>query len=312
MAIAPITLQAFDQACSYLEQGEVVAMPTETVYGLAGDAYQDKAIAKIYQTKGRPQFNPLIIHYADLESLAGDVIINGWAEKLAKAFWPGPLTMVLPKKETSPVSLLACAGLPTLAVRVPGHPVALDLIRQYGKPLAAPSANLSNTISPTTALDVAASLKEGVAMILEGGACHVGLESTIIDLTGNAPVILRPGGVTIEQLESALGLPVSLHTGQAIKAPGMLKRHYAPSIPLRLNACDLHEGEIYIGFGDKDKGSYNLSRGGDLVEAAANLFRMMRLADQPSYQGIAIAPIPHEGLGLAINDRLNRAACQED
>jgi L-threonylcarbamoyladenylate synthase len=312
MAIVPVALQSLNQACTLLRQGDVVGMPTETVYGLAGDAYQDQAIAKIYQIKGRPQFNPLIIHYSDVSSLGQDVDLNDRAEKLAERFWPGPLTLVLPKRESSNISLLATAGLSTLAVRLPAHPLAQQLIKEYGHPLAAPSANVSNTISPTSALDVAQSLKERVPLILDGGACHVGLESTIIDLTGDTPVLLRPGGITLEEIQTVLGEVVIRPTGQTIKAPGMLKRHYAPSIPVRLNAHEPHTGEVYLGFGDTDHGPYNLSRSGDLLEAAANLFRMMRLLDQSQYQGMAIAPIPQHGLGLAINDRLSRAASQED
>lgn len=312
MAIVPITPQSFRHTCSLLEQGHVVAIPTETVYGLAGDAYQDQAIAKIYETKGRPQFNPLIIHYSDVASMTADVVMNLYAEKLAQIFWPGPMTLVLPKKETSQISLLASAGLSTLAVRIPQHPVAQHLLCQYGRPLAAPSANISNTISPTSAEDVSASLQERVPIILDGGICGVGLESTIVDLTGDIPVVLRPGGVTIEQLGSVLKMPIKKYEGHIIKAPGMLKRHYAPSIPVRLNAHKALDGEVYLGFGSFNHGPYNLSLQGDLLEAASNLFRMMRLLDQPCYQGIAVAPIPNEGLGLAINDRLTRASWGEE
>ncbi len=312
MAIVAVHSQSLDQACSLLAQGQVVAIPTETVYGLAADAYQDQAIARIYQVKGRPQFNPLIIHYPDFTHVKEDVRINKWAELLAENFWPGPLTFVLPKQEASQISLLATAGLSTLAVRVPQHPVAQQLLAHYGRPLAAPSANRSNTISPTSAEDVACSLQDRVPLILDGGACSVGLESSIVDLTGDIPVLLRPGGITVEQLQAVLGKISVAAPGQTIKAPGMLKRHYAPNIPVRLNAVSPQAGEVYLGFGTYDHGSYNLSHRGDLLEAAANLFRFMRLLDQPHYRGMAIAPIPQHGLGLAINDRLKRASCQEE
>jgi L-threonylcarbamoyladenylate synthase len=301
------------QACSLLEQGQVVAIPTETVYGLAGDAYCDEAIARIYQVKCRPQFNPLIIHYDTFSAIVQDVEINKWAERLADQFWPGPLTLVLPRKTTSQVSLLASAGLSSLAIRIPDHEIARSLIQHYGRPLAAPSANLSNTISPTSAHDVYASLGARVPLIIDGGSCSVGLESSIIDLTGKLPQLLRPGGIAVEDLEDCLKTSL-LHPERdgVIKAPGMLKRHYAPSIPIRLNALEPEEGEAYLGFGTYHHGDYTLSASGDLLEAAACLFRFMRALDHPNYRGIAVAPIPNHGLGLAINDRLQRAACRSE
>jgi L-threonylcarbamoyladenylate synthase len=318
MATSSIILTADDttlgQAASLLEQGQIVAFPTETVYGLGADATNDRAIARIYEAKGRPQFNPLIIHVDDGHSLERYVTMNNTAAKLMKAFWPGPLTLVLPRAPTSPIGLLASAGLETLAMRCPAHPVARALIRKLGKPIAAPSANASGTLSPTRAEHVAASLGDKVPMILDGGACEVGLESTVLDLTTATPTILRHGAITKEMLQDVLGtIQESLDDPAHPKSPGMLLSHYAPRLPLRLNAMEASENEALLTFGDDTVLSggamrFNLSRKGDLIEAAANLFAMLREADQPRFTGIAVMPIPTSSLGTAINDRLSRAA----
>lgn len=313
MIVAP-TPQGIAEACRLLREGQVIGMPTETVYGLAGDAYQDNAVARIFEVKNRPTFNPLIIHVAAAEDAAGLVVMSIEAQALMEIFWPGPLTLVLNRAKDCPISLLAGGGLDTLAVRCPAHPVAGRLIREYGRPLAAPSANRSMGISPTSADDVAASLGNLVPLILDGGICEVGLESTILDLSGDAPVLLRPGGVLVESLEAIVGPIYRVKkdsAGQApIKAPGMMHRHYAPHRPLRLNATDFRTGEALLGFGDAGSlpVTLNLSPTGDLTEAAANLFRMMRQLDTDPYTGIAVMPIPSVGLGVAINDRLQRAA----
>ncbi len=294
-------------ACRLWQQGEVVAIPTETVYGLAADAEQDVAVAKIFALKGRPQFNPLILHVHSLEQLEDYAEITPLLLQAAKVFWPGPLTFVLKRRPQAKLSYLVTAGLDSVAVRLPAHPIAQELLRAYGKPLAAPSANKSNSISPTSAADVIASFGTEVPLVIDGGATTIGLESTIVDLTMNIPTILRPGGVTFEALTAILGEIRYVEAGAAVKAPGMLKRHYAPSIPLRLNTVEPCDNEAMLGFGSMDC-HLNLSPSGDLQEAAANLFRMLRQLDNPVYQGIAVAPIPHHNLGVAINDRLNRAA----
>lgn len=298
-------------ACTLWANGEVVAIPTETVYGLAADAEQDDAVAKIFAIKGRPQFNPLIIHGYSLRQLSYYVEITPLFEKLAAAFWPGPLTIVGCRKKEASLSYLVSAGLDTVAVRIPAHPVALELLKAYRKPLAAPSANKSNTISPTSAADVAASLKKAVPLIIDGGLTTVGVESTIIDITGPIPTILRPGGTTYEDLTNLIGKVQYATADSEIKAPGMLKRHYAPSLPLHLNRRIKQEGEVLLGFGDTAC-DLNLSKTGCLQEAAANLFRMMRELDTISHHAIAVAPIPHIGLGVAINDRLQRAAASPE
>lgn len=316
MIVAP-TPQGIAEACRLLREGQVIGIPTETVYGLAGDAYQDNAIARIYAVKNRPTFNPLIIHVASSEEVADLAEISLEAQSLMEIFWPGPLTLVLKRKKDSPVSLLASGGLDTLAIRCPSHPVAARLIREYGRPLAAPSANRSTGISPTSADNVAESLGDLVPLIIDGGRCEVGLESTILDLSEDVPVLLRPGGVVVEALEAIVGsiYRVKKETSStAVKAPGMMHRHYAPHRPLRLNATDCKPGEALLGFGPTGSLSVNLnlSPSGDLTEAAANLFQMMRQLDADSYTGIAVMPIPSTGLGLAINDRLQRAAAIEE
>ena len=304
--------ETVERAARLINEGKLVAFPTETVYGLGADATNDTAVAAIFEMKERPTFNPVIIHVADAGQAALIADFNDTARTLANTFWPGPLTLVLPRAAESPVSLLVSAGLETVAVRVPAHPVAQALLRAAGKPIAAPSANKSETVSPTSADHVAQSLGTGPALILDGGHTDVGLESTVLDLTGDVPTILRPGGVTQEELEAAIG-PVMVSRDDdpdAPKSPGQMKRHYAPSIPLRLNADAPEMGEAFLTFGPKArrKAALNLSRQGDLREAAANLFAMLRALDQPGIRGIAVMPIPDEGLGRAINDRLKRAA----
>lgn len=308
--------EAYRAAADLLQAGEVVAFPTETVYGLGADATNDRAAARIFEAKGRPSFNPLIVHFENLEAAACEVEINPWAEALAKAFWPGPLTMVLPRRPDSRISLLCSAGLPTLAVRVPRHEIGQNLLRAAQRPLAAPSANASGKISPTSAAHVAASLGDRVPMILDGGDCEVGLESTVIDLSGTQPVILRPGGITRSQLEAVLGPVGEAAAGNDIKSPGMMTSHYAPSLPIRLDATYVEANEALLAFGPSPLAgaaiTANLSSSGDLAEAAANLFKLLHKLDRENLRGIAVMPVPEQGLGVAINDRLARAAAPRD
>jgi L-threonylcarbamoyladenylate synthase len=297
------------RAAELLRAGELVAFPTETVYGLGGDAQSDRAVAKIYAAKGRPSFNPLIVHLPDLAAAEDFAEVGLKARRLARAFWPGPLTLVLPLRPNSGISPLVTAGLETVAIRVPAHPLAQRLLRAFGGPLAAPSANPSGRVSPTTAGHVIEGLSGRIAAVLDGGPCAVGLESTIV-LPDPSPVLLRPGGVPVEALEVALGEPLS-PGGDAGKptSPGQLASHYAPEAALRLNAAEAREGEILVGFGPV-RGALTLSESGDLVEAAARLFATLREADRLAGPGgrIAFAPVPDTGLGRAINDRLHRAA----
>lgn len=298
----------------------LIALPTETVYGLAGHAFHDRAIVKIYELKGRPSFNPLIIHFATADSAFNQVVASDTAHKLAEAFWPGPLTLVLPRKDSCQVSHLASAGLETLAVRVPGHPMALEILEYTKIPLAAPSANLSESISPTCAQDVIDNFglaDDRLGAIIDGGACDQGLESTILDLTSENPVILRPGVITRDMIRAVLGTEIlsSDHLSLTIKAPGQMKRHYAPKIPLRINVKEVLPGEALLAFGPplETHGftmTLNLSQSRDLSEAAANLFAYLRALDQKAFRGIAVMSIPDEGIGVAINDRLRRAAAK--
>jgi len=296
-----------------LRNGGLVAFPTETVYGLGADATNDLAVAAIFEAKGRPRFNPLIVHLPDLEHAAGCVVVDKRAKAAAERFWPGPLTLVLPRRAGTRVSYLCSAGLDSLAVRVPGHPVAQALLTATGRPLAAPSANISGGVSPTTAAHVANSLNERVDLILDGGPCRVGLESSVIDLTGERPWLLRPGGIPREELEDALG-PIAEDGGHggAPRSPGQLASHYAPGRPLRLDAQEVGPDEALLAFGPAPlsgaKATLNLSECGDLVEAAAHLFAHLHALDDPRYTTIAVMPIPGHGLGAAINDRLRRAA----
>lgn len=316
--IKPVTKENMALAASLIQKGKLVAFPTETVYGLGADATNDLAVAAIYEAKGRPQFNPLIIHVAKTTDILTYVEWNDRAKRLAKIFWPGPLTFVLRRAKNSPIAQLASGGLDTIAVRCPNHPVAHELISLAGRPIAAPSANASGKLSPTHADHVYDSLGENVDMILDGGATSVGIESTVLDLTSDIPTILRPGGVTQESLSALLGEVYEACTmahgdDGAPKSPGMLSSHYAPHLPIRLNALTASDDEAFVTFGPDlfiEGGAYriNLSPRGNLIEAAANLFSMLRIVDREPYKGIAVMPIPDEGLGAAINDRLRRAA----
>ncbi len=295
------------EAARLLQEGGLVAFPTETVYGLGGDARSDRAVARIFDAKNRPQFNPLIVHLPDLAAARAYAEIGPEAERLAEAFWPGPLTLVLPLRGAG-ISPLVTAGLDTVAIRIPAHPMARDLLRAFGGPLAAPSANPSGRISPTRAAHVLDGLSGRIEAVLDGGPCAVGVESTILALS--PPTLLRPGGLPLEAIEACLGQPVA-SGGSAEKpsAPGQLASHYAPAASLRLDALRKHPGEVLIGFGPV-AAPLSLSPSGDLIEAAANLFHMLREADRRAGPGgrIAMAPIPQHGLGRAINDRLTRAA----
>ncbi len=316
---APRTIQAspasIAAAAACLQAGRLVAFPTETVYGLGADATNDAAVAAIYAAKDRPRFNPLIVHVASLEHAARYAVVNAQAADLAASFWPGPLTMVLPRLEGCALSRLVSGGLPSVAVRVPAHDTALRLIQASGLPIAAPSANRSGRLSPTKPAHVAAEFGEEVAMILAAGRCEIGLESTVVDLTGERPHILRHGGLDRDALRAILGEVAegAGHEG-APRSPGMLDKHYAPVTTLRINATTIEAEEAFLGFGpDIGLGlgaaaRMNLSADGDLTEAAANLFAMLHQLDAEGHAGIAVAPVPDIGLGLAINDRLRRAA----
>lgn len=311
----PATPENLGRAAEILRAGGLVAFPTETVYGLGADATNDDAVARIFEAKGRPAFNPLISHAADMAMARRLAAFDPVAEALAAAFWPGPLTLVLPRAEGSPVSLLATAGLDTLAVRVPAHEIARALIARTGRPLAAPSANPSGTVSPTRAAHVAEGLGDKVDMILDGGPCTAGIESTIVALVDGTPRLLRPGAIAREEIVPLTG-PLEGPDGAAggagqPQAPGMLASHYAPRARLRLDASDARPGEALLAFGPAVPAHAgpmrNLSPSGDLREAAANLFAMLRALDGES-AAIAVMPIPGDGLGEAINDRLARAA----
>jgi L-threonylcarbamoyladenylate synthase len=298
-----------DRAAQLLRAGQLVAFPTETVYGIGGDATSDRAVAAIFAAKGRPRFNPLIVHVPDADAARALVAFDARADRVVSHFWPGPLTLVLPRRADCRISLLAGAGLETLAVRVPAHVIAQRLLRAAGLPIAAPSANRSGRLSPTNADHVIAELDDRIAAVLDGGPCAIGLESTVLDLTRVQPRLLRPGGVTAAQLSAILGPLASPGADETPRAPGMLRSHYAPTLPLRLNAASAIPGEAFLGFGPNAGGAtLNLSPGGDPVEAAANLFAYLRVVDRPEYAAIAVMPIPERGIGAAINDRLRRAA----
>ncbi len=304
------------RACALLRTGALVAFPTETVYGLGGDATNERAVAAIFGAKGRPRFNPLISHYHSAEAAFSDGRADGRAERLAAAFWPGPLTLVLPRRPDARVALLAGAGLETLAVRVPSHPLARALLAALPVPLAAPSANRSGAVSPTTAAHVLAELGGRIAAVIDGGSCAVGVESTVVDLSGPAPRLLRPGGVPREAIEALIGPLASPPAGgAAIRAPGMLASHYAPRLPLRLEAARVGADEALLAFGPPLPGAgavFQLSAAGDLAEAAARLFAGLRWLDEEGARrglaAIAAMAVPAHGLGAAINDRLARAA----
>lgn len=305
------TPDGIEAASAILRGGGLVGFATETVYGLGGDARHDRAVARIFEAKGRPHFNPLIVHVPDLESARDFAVFSKAAEAIAQAFWPGPLTLVLPLRDDARLSPLVTAGLGSVAIRVPAHPVAVALLRAFGGPLAAPSANPSGRVSPSRAAHVMDGLSGRIDAVLDAGPCAVGVESTILGMVG-APVLLRPGGLPTEALEAALGMELALG-GDASKpsAPGQLASHYAPAAGVRLNVAAPLPGEVWVGFGPCDGAALSLSQGGDLIEAAANLFHLLRAADDLAGAGlgrIAFAPVPDMGLGRAINDRLQRAA----
>ena len=309
------------EAARLLREGRLVAFPTETVYGLGADATDERAVAAIFEAKGRPHFNPLIVHTADADAAFALGLADQRAERLAAALWPGPLSLVLPCRPRCPVALLARAGLDTVAVRVPSHPVALALIGAAGVPIAAPSANRSGEVSPTTAQHVRDGIGGRVDAVLDAGPCQVGVESSVLDLTGPMPVLLRPGGATVEAIEAIVG-PVALPMDQAtaegartLRSPGLLLSHYAPVLPVRLDATEAGEDEALLAFGPNPPAApltVNLSEAGDLAEAAARLFAGLRHLDAEGrtrgLTRIAAMAVPPRGLGLAINDRLKRAA----
>lgn len=310
----------FAEAARLLLDGELVAFGTETVYGLGADATRPTAVARVFDAKGRPHFNPLICHYADADAAFAHVLPSQTAQRLADAFWPGPLTLVLPRRVTCPVALLAGAGLETLAVRVPRHPDALALLRAVGRPVAAPSANRSGEVSPTTAAHVLAGLDGRIAAVLDSGPCPVGIESTVLDLAAGAPCLLRPGGVPVEAIEALLGpigrgiTPAAAELTRNLRSPGLLVSHYAPSLPVRLGAAAAATDEALLAFGPAPHGAgalFQLSEHHDMIEAAARLFGGLRWLDAEGarlgLRGIAVMPVPQDGLGLAINDRLQRA-----
>ena len=305
--VLPADDAAITAAMELLRSGQIVAIPTETVYGLAADASNADAVAKIYAAKGRPDFNPLIVHVADQSAAENLAEFSPMAHQLAQAFWPGPLTLVLPLRPDANIAGAVTAGLPTIAVRCPAHPVMQALLKKTGLNIAAPSANKSGGISPTRAEHVLAGLGGAVPMILDGGPCSAGLESTIVAAREHGWQILRPGPVTAADIERVLGIGPLTASGDNIEAPGQLASHYAPSKAVRLNAIQTEPGEWHIGFGAME-GNDNLSASGDLAQAAANLFDALHRADASAALSISVAPIPHEGIGVAINDRLQRAS----
>ena len=300
-------MAAIEEAARLIAQGLPVAMPTETVYGLAADSTDGAAVARIYAAKGRPSFNPLIVHVTDRAAAERLARFDATAHRLALAFWPGPLTMVLPRRDDCPVASLATAGLSTIAIRCPAHEAMQALLEATGKPLAAPSANASGRISPTRAEHVRASLDGRIPLIVDGGPSVRGIESTIVAPGAGGIRILRPGPIAADDLAEAGGAPVTIAGDGAIEAPGQLASHYAPTKPMRLNAVAAMADEWLIGFGAV-AGDASLSPSGNLSEAAARLFDMLHQADASDRRAIAVAPVPDDGLGVAINDRLARAA----
>ena len=295
-----------EAAARAIRDGGLVLMPTETVYGLAADAANAQAVAAVYEAKGRPSFNPLIAHVADVGMARRIARFDARAEALAARFWPGPLTLVLPILAAGAVCDLARAGLDTVAIRAPAHPLAHALIQAAGRPLVAPSANRSGRPSPTTFADAVEETGAAAAATLDGGPCRIGLESTVVALL-DAPRLLRPGAVTRAEIEAVIG-PLAEADDDAKRSPGRLARHYAPNAPVRLDITEPRAGEAWLSFGPDGRPPWNLSPTGDLREAAANLFAYLRAADRSNPEGIAVAPIPRDGLGEAINDRLKRAA----
>ncbi len=322
--ILPAGAAAVAEAARILAEGGLVAFPTETVYGLGADATNATAIARLYQAKGRPAFNPLIAHVGDIEAAKKIARFDAQATALAAAFWPGPLTLVLPKTKDCPVADLATAGLETIAIRIPAHPVAREILRVFGHPVVAPSANLSGHVSPTTAAHVQSDLAGRIDLIVDGGPVEVGVESTIVGCF-EQPMLLRPGGLPRGDIERVLGRalaqPPADSDSEASQplAPGMLASHYAPRTRVRLDANRVEAGEALLAFGpdaiagvDAATAVMNLSERGDLDEAAANLFGYLRALDARGARAIAVMPVPHHGLGEAINDRLRRAAVERD
>ena len=319
--IQPIILSATDNNLSRCAQaisnGQLIAFPTETVYGLGANATCDIAVASIFEAKKRPDFNPLIVHVANTEAAKKVVEFNARAEALADAFWPGAISIVLPRRDNCDLSFLVSAGLDSIAIRVPNHSLAQSLLIQSSCPIAAPSANRSGQISPTQASHEVRAFSGTTTgkniLVLDGGACEIGLESSVIVLTGEKTVLLRPGGIPIRAIEAVIGsLTIARTEDNSPKSPGMLSRHYAPVTPLRLNAHTAKYGESMLGFGPNVRGTrFNLSESGSLVEAASNLFAMLHEMDAEAPKCIAVMPIPSEGLGHAINDRLKRATTQK-
>jgi L-threonylcarbamoyladenylate synthase len=301
-------------AAQALREGGLVAFPTETVYGLGADATNDAAVARVYAAKDRPSFNPLIVHVESAEAAFRLGQFSDEAKALAHSFWPGPLSLVVPRAAGCPVSLLASAGLDSIALRVPAHPMALDLLKVVERPVVAPSANPSGRISPTSPDHVRRHLKDKVAMVLDGGRCKVGVESSVVSFLEDGAKLIRHGGLPRAEIEKALGHAIAVETHAARPhAPGQLTSHYAPQAELRLNADGPRAGEAYLGFGPlHNHGPWTLSRSGDLVEAAASLFRLLHEIDATGVARIAVAPVPHQGLGEAINDRLQRAAAPRE
>jgi len=296
--VLPFTNESIAEAARLILAGEPVAVATETVYGLAADATDPQAVARIYEAKGRPSFNPLIVHVPDLAAAERIGQFDEEALELARKYWPGPLTLVVPLRKDSGIASVVTAGLPTIGIRVPAHPAMQGLLRAAGRPLAAPSANASGSISPTRADHVLKSLGGRIPLVIDAGQTERGLESTIVAATGGALRLLRPGPIEVDAEPGS---------ESSIESPGQLASHYAPSKPLRLNVREVETGEYLIGFADVT-GDSSLSRSGDLVEAAARLFDLLHEADASPRPRIAVAPVPHEGLGVAINDRLRRAA----
>ena len=307
--VSKADIEAIEAAARCLAAGGLVAFPTETVYGLGADAGNGEAVARLYAAKGRPSFNPLIAHVPDIDTARRVANFTSAAERLAAAFWPGPLTLVLAKQPDCGVADLALAGLDTVAVRAPGHPLAQAVIAAFGRPVVAPSANRSGRPSPTTLADAVAETGAAAAVALDGGPCRVGLESTVVSLLDGPPRLLRPGAVTRGQIERLIG-PLAEAEADAARSPGRLARHYAPAAPMRLNADKPMPGEAFLAFGAAPEGPrvFNLSPTRDLAEAATHLFAYLRAADALNPAAIAVAPIPDNGLGEAINDRLRRAA----
>lgn len=305
-----------ERAAALIRVGALVAIPTETVYGLAGDATNDRAVARIFEAKARPAFNPLIVHVTDRDAGACFAEFGSAADRLAAAFWPGPLTLVLQRRSDCTISRLASAGLETVAVRSPAHPVARALLARCERPLAAPSANPSGRLSPTRAEHVATMLGDRIPLILDGGPCPIGIESTVVDLCSDEPTLLRAGAVTQDAIEAVLGQGLAQPCMGPLRSPGMLARHYAPSIPIRLDVERVTATEALLAFGPQPiEGAamtLNLSPTGDTTEAAANLFAMLHRLDHRRFSAIAVMPLPMCGLGVAINDRLRRAAARDD